>query len=489
MRPHYPPPKRVITQPELAELRARHSDRTIVLATGCFDLMHTGHLHFLEQAASQGDVLVVGVNDDESVRRLKGPTRPITPEADRCVMLSAFRIVDFVFTYPELCAGVSIRMLRPNVFVVGSESIGSYQDEIDAAQEVNARIEVIPKTPATSTTMIIQSVRAQPSLPSVSVVYVNWNTRALLADSLESLYRHAPERPMQVVVVDNGSTDGTVAWLEQEHPQVEVVALPENVGFGVANNCGFERATGDYLLCLNTDTIVLPTTVTGLAAVLDQQTDIGCVGARHLNEDRSLQRSMDSFPNLEADFLTLTELHRLQVVTRYLARRHAWWGRHDEPRRVDWVNGACMMVRRQVLDEVGGFNPKFFIYGEEQDWCFRMRRAGWRVSFVPDAEVVHLGGGAMDHYPIERLKLKHVGLLRLYDLHHGLAARLAIRAMVLATLAGRSLLLCVSTPLMWLTSRTHKFRGVVSQLGPQAGIGTVLRTFAQIGLATLRSYR
>lgn len=489
MRPQDLPPKRVITQSELAELRARHPDRTIVLATGCFDLMHTGHLYFLEQAARHGDVLVVGVNDDESVRGLKGPTRPIFPEADRCAMLAAFRVVDFVFTYPESCAGVSIGELRPNVFVVGSESIGGYPDEMHAARDVNARIEPIAKTPAPSTTEVILGIRAGRTLPSVSVVYVNWNTRALLADSLASLYRHANERPMQVVVVDNGSTDGTVAWLEQEHPQVEVVALPKNIGFGLGNNHGFERATGDYLLCLNTDTIVQPTTVSGLAAFLDQRADVGCVGARHLNEDRSLQRSMDSFPNLEADFITLTELHRLPVVARYLARRHAWWGSHDEPRLVDWVNGACLMVRRQVLDDVGGFDQRFFIYGEEQDWCLRMRRVGWHVAFVPDAEVVHLGGGAMDRIPIERLALQHMGLLRLYDLHRGLAARLAIRAIVLATLAARSLLLCVGTPLLLPTGRAHRFRAIVSQLGPQTGVGTALGAFVQVALATLRSYR
>lgn len=151
--------RRILRQADLSALRNRHANQEVVLASGCFDLIHKGHIYFLKQAATQGDILVVGVNSDESVRALKGSNRPIIGETDRCAVLVEFSCVDYVFTYNERCAGESIRMLRPDVFVVGADSIGDYPDEIEAAHTVGARIYEVSKTASSSTSGIIEVIK------------------------------------------------------------------------------------------------------------------------------------------------------------------------------------------------------------------------------------------------------------------------------------------------------------------------------------------
>lgn len=266
--------------------------------------------------------------------------------------------------------------------------------------------------------------------PAVSVVIVNWNTRDLLDQALESLHAQTTSVRFETIVVDNGSADGSPEMVRRKWPEVRLHALPENRGFAVANNVGFTDARADYILLLNSDTIVLATTLSGLVDVLDRRPDVGCVGARHLNGDGSLQRSIDAAPNLVNDFFFNTELHRLRIFHSFLQRNNPWWGPHDVPRTAGWVNGACMMVRRQVLDQIGGLDEAFFIYGEEVDWCYRMWQAGWTVYFTPEAEVIHLGGQAMNSAAHRRVVLKYKGWLRFYRKHYRWPRRFALRALI-----------------------------------------------------------
>ena len=151
----------VVAKADLPELRRRHADKRIVLATGCFDIVHKGHVYFLREAARRGDVLVVGVNSDKSVRALKGHERPIVSEIDRCAVLAEFGCVDYVFTYDERDSASSIALLLPNVFVVGAASVAEYPDEIQAAQDANAQLLVMQRSPSRSTTDIIVHIRTK----------------------------------------------------------------------------------------------------------------------------------------------------------------------------------------------------------------------------------------------------------------------------------------------------------------------------------------
>lgn len=151
----------IIAKADLPEVRRRHASERIVLATGCFDILHKGHVYFLREAAIQGDVLVVGVNSDKSVCALKGSERPIVREIDRCSVLAEFGCVDYVFTFDERDSASSITLLLPNVFVVGSASVAEYPDEIQAAQDAGAQLLVIQRSPSQSTTDIIDHIRSK----------------------------------------------------------------------------------------------------------------------------------------------------------------------------------------------------------------------------------------------------------------------------------------------------------------------------------------
>jgi N-acetylglucosaminyl-diphospho-decaprenol L-rhamnosyltransferase len=315
----------------------------------------------------------------------------------------------------------------------------------------------------------------------VSIVIVSWNARQFLQGALASLYRETVGVDFETIVVDNGSTDGTVQFVSCEWPQVRLVASPTNLGFTGGNNLGFRHCRGRYILLLNSDTIVLPTTVRGMADFLEQHPEAGCVGCRHLNEDRTLQRSVDNFPSLLNDFVSYTELQRLQFVQWFLHKKFAWWSDHNVMREVDWVNGACMMVRREILDRIGGLDEGYFIYAEEVDWCYRIRKAGWRIYFTPDAEVVHLGGKSMDHVPGWRLVLKYTGQYRFYRKHYALWRQLGLRLLVMTVAAGRiTILLAFQAASVFRKSAFSKQLGVITQDPVVTSPGIMIRAWWKV---------
>lgn len=254
--------------------------------------------------------------------------------------------------------------------------------------------------------------------PVVSVVIVNWNSKELLKQALTTLHDTTTTVPFETIVVDNGSHDGSVAYLREDWPDVVVVPLDRNHGFAGANNIGFKHCRGKYILLLNVDTISLPTMISGLVECMEEHPEAGCVGARHLNPDGSLQWSMDDFPSVLNDTLRYTDLIRLPFLQGWLKRKYPAFTDHDVEREVGWVNGACLMIRREVLDVVGGLDEYFFIYAEELDWCFRIWQAGWTVRFTPRAEVIHIHGGSFNATDGKRTILLYQSLRRYYRKHY-----------------------------------------------------------------------
>ncbi len=228
----------------------------------------------------------------------------------------------------------------------------------------------------------------------VSVIIVNWNTRDMLRDCLRSVYEQTKQIGFEVVVIDNASQDGSVNMVRREFPAVVLITNSENRGFAAANNQGMEVARGRYVLLLNSDTLVLDDALAATVRFADAHPGAAVVGCRVLNPDRSLQPTCFLYPSLLNMVLSSTYLYKLWPRSRFLGReRMTWWDRSDV-RDVDVVTGCYMLVRREAIDKVGVMDDHYFVYGEETDWCYRFKAAGWRVLFTPEAQIVHFGGGS-----------------------------------------------------------------------------------------------
>jgi len=233
----------------------------------------------------------------------------------------------------------------------------------------------------------------------VSVIVVNWNTLDLLEQCLRSVYETVEDLALEVIVVDNSSSDGSPEMVRECFPRVRLVENRENVGFGRANNQGMAMADGRYSLLLNSDAALRPGALAAMVSFLDEHPQAGMVGGKLLNPDGTFQASFMDFPTLWGEFLLLTTLHLLLRSSHFPS--HTPEG-SQEVREADWVSGACLMARREVVEQVGGFDEAYFMYSEEVDWCWRARQAGWRVYYVPQAEVVHWGGQSIRRVPLQK---------------------------------------------------------------------------------------
>ncbi|MHC4157760.1 MAG: glycosyltransferase family 2 protein [Planctomycetota bacterium] len=226
----------------------------------------------------------------------------------------------------------------------------------------------------------------------VSIIVVNWNTCDFLRACLKSVYQQAIGVTFEVIVVDNASADGSAAMVESEFPQVKLIQNDTNKGFAAANNEGITIAKGKYVLLLNSDTVILNNAIDKTISFADAHPKAGVVGCRVLNPDRTLQLTCFMFPSVLNMLLSATYLYKVFPRNRFFGReRITWWNRDDE-KEVDVVTGCFMFIRRQAIEQVGVMDERFFVYGEETDWCYRSKRAGWKVLFTPEPQIIHFGG-------------------------------------------------------------------------------------------------
>lgn len=225
--------------------------------------------------------------------------------------------------------------------------------------------------------------------PDVSVIVVNYNTAHLLAPMREALDASLGNLSVQLIIIDNASRDDSAAVLRRDFADAELIFNTSNVGFGRANNQGVARATGRYVLLLNTDAFVAPDTLTKTVGYMDEHPQCGVLGVRLEGRDGVLQPCCRYFPSPWNVFLKRTGWFRLFKGTR-LVDDMAW--DHASVRECDWVIGCYFLVRREVIDQVGLFDDRFFLYSEEVDHCWSAKAAGWKVVFFPHTTVVHWGG-------------------------------------------------------------------------------------------------
>lgn len=247
------------------------------------------------------------------------------------------------------------------------------------------------------------------SAVTVSAVLVSYNSAAYLPDCLRSL---RAEGVADVVIVDNASADGSVRVAREADPEARVVETGANLGFGSAANRGVATTMAEYVLILNPDTVVEPGTVKALSEALDRDAGLAVVGPRIENLDGTLYPSVRRFPELGVAF-GHAFLGLAWPANPYTRRYRMLDWDHDRPAvDVDWVGGACILVRRAAFDVVGGFDEAYFMYVEDVDLCWRLGKAGWRIGYEPGGRVVHALGGSSRLVPYRMIAEHHRSLLR-----------------------------------------------------------------------------
>lgn len=222
----------------------------------------------------------------------------------------------------------------------------------------------------------------------LAVIIVSYNTREMLRACLHSLPAATQGLAYTVFVVDNASVDGSAEMVGREFPEVDLTASPVNLGFARGNNLALTRADARYVLLLNPDTEPEPGSLRRLVEFMDAHPEAGACGPKLLNSDGTIQPNGAKFPTLLREFLGVTGLRRLAMS---LYERKMGYGREDFDVlcEVDQVSGACLLVRSEVVRQVGPLDERFFMYYEEIEWCRRIKQAGWKVYYVPESRVVH----------------------------------------------------------------------------------------------------
>jgi GT2 family glycosyltransferase len=221
----------------------------------------------------------------------------------------------------------------------------------------------------------------------ISIIIVNWNTRDLLHNCIESINKTINGISYEIIVVDNASEDGSVAMLRDMHPQVRLIQNAENRGFGAANNQAMHVMSGRYALLLNSDTVLKDNAVSELFVFMEAHSDTAMACGQLLNADGSKQNSIAGFPTL-LTLLTNMPLLESLFPKRYPSKRY----HYRQPIEIDSGIGACLLVRKKAIDEVGMFDERYFFFFEETDWAHQMKKAGWKIFHVPTAFIYHLQG-------------------------------------------------------------------------------------------------
>lgn len=272
----------------------------------------------------------------------------------------------------------------------------------------------------------------------LSIIIVSYNVKNILNDCINSLYKSLKGFQFEIIVIENASTDNSGEMLYKHHPTINTIVNAKNIGFGAANNQGLAEAKGDFILLLNPDTIVFPDTIAKTLKFCQEHPEVGIVGCKILNPDKTLQPSCNHFPNL-LDYVWETFFfYRLFPRNKLIGRFHMSYFDHDEITEVDCVKGAYMMIKKQVIDDIQGFDEDFFIYSEEMDLCYRAKQKGWKIFFYPGAEIIHYGGQSTFPESEAMFIEFHKGRYKFFRKHNGLIAAKIVKLLLFGGVAIRA---------------------------------------------------
>lgn len=224
----------------------------------------------------------------------------------------------------------------------------------------------------------------------LSIIIVNWNTKNYLEQCLRSIFKHTKGIKYEIFVVDNASTDDSPRMVKEKFPQVKLIENKENMGFAKANNQGIKKSSGKYILLLNSDTKILDSALEKTIEFMDKRPEAAAVGCRLLNPDMSIQKSIGNFPGIWQTILDIT-----LVGAPY--RKFINWRikRFKNPIEVECVAGAFLLVRKKSIEKTGLMDENYFVYSEDIDWCYRLKKKAGKIFYFPNAEAIHYGGESM----------------------------------------------------------------------------------------------
>ncbi len=279
----------------------------------------------------------------------------------------------------------------------------------------------------------------------LSVIIVNWNVKDLLRLCLRSVLESlssAKGRQLspQFIVVDNASSDGSIEMLGEEFPQIYLIANQENLGFTRGSNQGIALSDGRYVLLLNPDTEVVGDALGEMVAYMEAHHLVGALGPQLLDPEGQVQSSRRRFPNVSTAYMESTFLQQWLPESDIIRRYYVLDSSDDETQAVDWVVGACLLMRREALEEVGLLDERFLMYSEELDWCYRAKSLGWEVVFLPTAQVIHYAGKSSEQVlPVRHIQFQRSKVL-FFRKHHGRWSGETLRLFLLATYLWQTML-------------------------------------------------
>jgi GT2 family glycosyltransferase len=312
----------------------------------------------------------------------------------------------------------------------------------------------------------------------LSVVILCWNDLKVLRGCLESIYKETTNLGFEVILSDNGSSDGAPEWVAANYSAVRILRNGRNLGFAEGNNVGLRVATGEYVIVLNPDTIVHARAFEKWVAYADTHGEVGAFGCRVLNTDGSFQNPARPFPTVWRMWLAALGLQWLgRIVPSWCSNKYMGWDGRTE-REIDRQSGCCLMLRRAVLDKVGLFDNRFFYEKEETDLCFRIKAAGYKILYWPGAEITHLRGQSVSRFPVRFALERERSSYRFFFKHYGFGGAGKYRVAELVHLSLRFLFYRIQ--FIWrksepLKSRLEMYRICIKwnwQLDPQMFIKT-----------------
>jgi hypothetical protein len=240
----------------------------------------------------------------------------------------------------------------------------------------------------------------------LSIIIVNYNVKEFLQNLIYSIYKAGENLKYEIIIVDNASDDGSVEFLKEKFPDIKLIVNEKNVGFSKANNIGLAAAKGKYLLLLNPDTIVQEDTFEKMISFFESTPDAGLAGCKILNPDGTLQLACRrSFPGPWTSFCKVTGLSNLFPNSKIFAKYNLTFLNENETYEVDAISGSFMMIKREVLEKVGNLDEQFFMYGEDLDWCYRIQKAGFKVYYVHNTQIIHYKGESTKRSGIDETKI------------------------------------------------------------------------------------